>query len=109
MSLLRRAAGECISNHGRKECEQQTKGFPGPAFKKFPTREEADAFVRGIDVAGPSSSKPTRGVAASPNIVVGPDWDVVYSDGACKGNGQEGSKAGVGVWWGAGDPRCEVF
>ena len=32
-------------------------------------------------------------------------WDVVYTDGACKGNGQAGSIAGVGVWWGYNDPR----
>ncbi|KAI0958123.1 hypothetical protein AcW1_006296 [Taiwanofungus camphoratus] len=32
-------------------------------------------------------------------------WDVVYSDGACKGNGQPGSVAGIGVWWGRDDPR----
>ncbi|KAJ8487093.1 hypothetical protein ONZ51_g4401 [Trametes cubensis] len=25
---------------------------------------------------------------------------IVYSDGACKGNGQPGSVAGIGVWWG---------
>ncbi|KAI0330691.1 ribonuclease H-like protein [Cubamyces sp. BRFM 1775] len=25
---------------------------------------------------------------------------IVYSDGACKGNGQPGSIAGIGVWWG---------
>lgn len=34
-------------------------------------------------------------------------WDVVYSDGACKGNGQPGSIAGVGVWWGHNDPRYQ--
>ncbi|TFK63966.1 ribonuclease H-like protein, partial [Pluteus cervinus] len=32
-------------------------------------------------------------------------WDVVYSDGACKGNGRPGSVAGIGVWWGHDDPR----
>lgn len=32
-------------------------------------------------------------------------WDVVYSDGACKGNGKHGSVAGIGVWWGNNDPR----
>ncbi|OSC96690.1 ribonuclease H-like protein [Trametes coccinea BRFM310] len=26
-------------------------------------------------------------------------WDVVYSDGACKGNGKVGAIAGIGVWW----------
>lgn len=30
---------------------------------------------------------------------------VVYSDGACKGNGKVGSVAGIGVWWGNNDPR----
>ena len=33
------------------------------------------------------------------------DCDIVYCDGACKGNGQPGSVAGIGVWWGHGDPR----
>jgi ribonuclease HI len=33
------------------------------------------------------------------------EWDVVYTDGACKNNGQSGSVAGVGVWWGRDDPR----
>ncbi|KAI8980010.1 ribonuclease H-like domain-containing protein [Trametes punicea] len=32
-------------------------------------------------------------------------WDVVYSDGACKGNGRLGSVAGIGVWWGVNDAR----
>ncbi|KAL1694901.1 ribonuclease H-like domain-containing protein [Schizophyllum commune] len=33
------------------------------------------------------------------------EWDVVYTDGACSGNGKAGSMAGVGVWYGAGDER----
>ncbi|KAI6043465.1 ribonuclease H-like domain-containing protein, partial [Pisolithus marmoratus] len=33
------------------------------------------------------------------------EFDVVYCDGACKGNGQAGSIAGIGVWWGHNDPR----
>ena len=36
-------------------------------------------------------------------------WDVVYSDGACKGNGKVGSVAGIGVWWGPDDPRLGSF
>jgi len=31
--------------------------------------------------------------------------DVVYTDGACAGNGQHGSVAGIGVWWGPIDTR----
>ena len=33
-------------------------------------------------------------------------WDIVYSDGACKGNGKVDSVAGLGVWWGHHDARC---
>jgi hypothetical protein len=36
-------------------------------------------------------------------------WDIVYSDGACKGNGKVGSFAGVGVWWGPKDKRLALF
>ncbi|KAH9848936.1 ribonuclease H-like domain-containing protein [Lenzites betulinus] len=32
-------------------------------------------------------------------------WDVVYSDGSCRGNGKSNPVAGVGVWWGQNDPR----
>jgi hypothetical protein len=32
--------------------------------------------------------------------------NVVYTDGACSRNGQAGSVAGIGVWWGPSDPRC---
>ncbi len=35
-------------------------------------------------------------------------WDVVYSDGACKGNGKTGSVAGIGIWWGPNDERLVV-
>ena len=31
--------------------------------------------------------------------------EVVYCDGACKANGHGGSMAGIGVWWGADDPK----
>jgi len=30
---------------------------------------------------------------------------VVYTDGACSGNGRSGSTAGIGVWWGPNDAR----
>jgi len=29
----------------------------------------------------------------------------VYTDGACQGNGKQGARAGVGVWYGPNDPR----
>ena len=36
-------------------------------------------------------------------------WLVVYSDGACKGNGKYGAVAGVGVWWGPDDTRFVLW
>ncbi|KAG8998263.1 hypothetical protein FRB94_006961 [Tulasnella sp. JGI-2019a] len=32
-------------------------------------------------------------------------WTVVYTDGACQGNGKRGARAGVGVWYGENDAR----
>ncbi|KAI0360796.1 ribonuclease H-like protein [Trametes cingulata] len=57
---------------------------------------------------------PTRPNAASPvaGLIQEPADDapwVVYSDGACRGNGRTGAVAGIGVWWGKDDTRniCE--
>ncbi|KLO13418.1 ribonuclease H-like protein [Schizopora paradoxa] len=59
-------------------------------------------------------SIPSSHVASSPRVVVAsvrkfePDTrepEVVFCDGACKGNGKVGSVAGLGVWWGDEDPR----
>ena len=32
-------------------------------------------------------------------------YTVVYTDGACRGNGKASSIAGIGVWYGPDDPR----
>ncbi|PPQ99538.1 hypothetical protein CVT24_005328 [Panaeolus cyanescens] len=94
------------------DCEAQVKGFLGAKYKKFLNRAEAEAFVAGGGPAAPSAA-PSTSVAASKNLQATktPDEDdesgfiVVYTDGACKGNGKNGSVAGVGVWWGPNDPR----
>ncbi|KAF6766757.1 ribonuclease H-like domain-containing protein, partial [Ephemerocybe angulata] len=94
------------------DCEDQTKGYNNAKYKKFPTRAQAEAFVRGEDEpAGAAESTAGRSVGQQPSgsVIVSPDadieGDVVYSDGACKGNGQRGSVAGIGVWWGPNDAR----
>ncbi|KAK0640780.1 ribonuclease H-like domain-containing protein [Cercophora newfieldiana] len=60
-----------------KDCEAQITGFRGAAFKKFGTREEAQAFVEGRDP--PSTNKPPRfyGVAVGRNPGVYTDWTEV--------------------------------
>ncbi|OJT04036.1 Vegetative incompatibility protein HET-E-1 [Trametes pubescens] len=57
------------------------------------------------DSARSGSSNSQWAALASEVIEDESGWDVVYSDGACKGNGKIGSIAGVGVWWGHNDAR----
>ncbi|KAG8963303.1 hypothetical protein FRC03_003183 [Tulasnella sp. 419] len=100
------------------ECEAQTKGFSNPSFKKFNTLKEAEAFINPNDSTKSNSlsaarapavtdmSKPKTSSSSTPAVVKNEgDWVVVYTDGACHGNGREGSTAGIGVWWGPNDSR----
>ncbi|EPQ57724.1 ribonuclease H-like protein [Gloeophyllum trabeum ATCC 11539] len=102
----------------RSDCESQIKGFPNAKYQKFNTAAEAEAFVHGGPVAAPRGQTPAPVVVASKPDVTSPPqaviqkpeedevgWDVVYSDGACRGNGKDGALAGIGVWWGRNDPR----
>ncbi|KAG2367656.1 ribonuclease H-like domain-containing protein [Suillus spraguei] len=100
----------------------QVKNFHGAVYKKLTTETEALAFMTSESHLGPLPSRlssaavtpaaisPPRSVVATSssfrpsaavvaNIEEESGYDVVYSDGACKGNGQFGSVAGVGVWW----------
>lgn len=105
------------------------KNFHGAVYKKLTTEMEALVFMTAESHLSPPSSKlssstvspaaisPPRSVAPTSStfrpsgaVVANvkedePGYDVVYSDGACKGNGQVGSVAGVGVWWGWNDSR----
>ncbi|KAI6112446.1 ribonuclease H-like domain-containing protein [Pisolithus croceorrhizus] len=110
-----------------EDCRAQIKGFAGAIFKKFPTAAEAEAFITaetggshalawGV-LSTPTTYQPvtstSAAAAAAARITQStsmPDldekeFDVVYCDGACKGNGGSGPKAGIGVWWGHNDPR----
>jgi len=84
------------------------KGFHGAIYKKLTTEREAHAFITG---ESPSKLSPSSGLSRStapPAVGLEEDehgCDVVYSDGACKGNGKFGSVAGLGVWWGWHDSR----
>lgn len=97
----------------RAECEEQIKGFTGARYKKFSNAAEAEAFVTRALVAGASPTDPSVGTSDSKGkkravpaeLEDESRFDIVYSDGACKGNGKAGSIAGIGVWWGRNDPR----
>ncbi|KAH6917081.1 ribonuclease H-like domain-containing protein [Coprinopsis sp. MPI-PUGE-AT-0042] len=105
------------------DCKAQVDGFTGAKYQKFDTAEQAAAFIEGTTTpaaassssaqAGSSSAAETSTAGKSKkrgtSTMMGPadvsEWQVVYSDGACKGNGKPGSVAGIGVWWGHDDPR----
>lgn len=85
---------------------EQIKDVKGPRYKRFSTREEAEEFVR---TGGKSSGTPA-GATASPaakKLKTGQKDSTVqvYTDGSSRGNGKIGALAGVGVFFGHGDPR----
>ncbi|KZT51160.1 hypothetical protein CALCODRAFT_503850 [Calocera cornea HHB12733] len=109
----------------------QVNGYSGAVHQGFRTREEAEAFVNGQPTpsvpnsAGPSQPYarpiPAQSKTTATNFIAsviappkdeeikgltevedGKTWRVVYTDGACSGNGKQGAKGGVGVYWGPG-------
>ncbi|KAI0744363.1 ribonuclease H-like domain-containing protein [Daedaleopsis nitida] len=87
------------SAHAHRSAKPYTKPAPGPS--------------KSNGAADTSTEKPrstsSRWASLTTEVIADESgWDVVYSDGACKGNGQRGSVAGVGVWWGENDARCAI-
>lgn len=85
------------------DCEPLVRGFSGAEYKKFPTREDAEAYVNGLE---PKKRKHTEVPADVKRLCATPSgYTVVYTDGSALGNGTKDARAGIGVFWGAGDPR----
>ena len=76
----------------RDDCREQVAHHPRAMYKKLKTLDEAERWMKGDDASGTAHTTTSE--------------DVVYTDGACSRNGQVGSVAGIGVWWGPSDPRC---
>lgn len=58
---------------------------------------------------GKGKAKASSGSLLGKNVIVNTEgWQIAYSDGACRGNGNVNAIAGVGVWWGPEDPRYAV-
>lgn len=71
--------------HTWAECQQSVKGFKNALFRKTETREEAEAFIK-------------------PQEEIVPAY-YVYTDGSCIHNGYKNASAGIGIYFGPGDPR----
>lgn len=91
------------------------KGMKGPKYKKFLDRAEAIEFIRefGSPAALAALGAEGKTTAARPaakkvTAVPPPPADGVlriYTDGSSLANGRASSRAGVGVFFGPGDPR----
>ena len=69
------------------ECERVVKGFQGARYKKFDSREGAEAFARGEAVAGAATGKAKKAKGAggvSSQLPAG--VLAVFTDGGCRGN-----------------------
>ncbi len=78
------AVGECRGIYGTHDDAKRAIGsVPIPLVKEFDDREEALLFLGAFTACD----------------------EIVYTDGACSGNGKDGARAGVGVFWGLDDPR----
>jgi ribonuclease HI len=105
------------------------KGWKGPKYRKFETRAEAEAFVRSFNnpaqepldeiedlLQDPDEEEeeddvevveqpPAKRAKTAPTVTSVP---VIYTDGSSLGNGRSGASAGVGVFFGVGDPRYAI-
>lgn len=97
------------------------KGWKGPKYKKFDTRAEAVEYIRAHgNEAGQSSikdenmeppaKKSKRSATSSERKRTAtssskPGALHIYTDGSSLANGSAGAVAGVGVFFGTGDPR----
>jgi ribonuclease HI len=86
------------------EAKKQIDGFVNARFKKFTSREEAEMFIRGngsliLGQFGITDVVPTIGPSLGKKKVSPHPADalVVFTDGACKGNGSVHAKAGYGA------------
>tara|TARA_B110000908_G_C10233975_1_gene442218 strand:+ start:244 stop:1098 length:855 start_codon:yes stop_codon:yes gene_type:complete len=77
------------------ECKTQIYKFPNAQFKKFSTLAEAETYLASSDNDHTLQEEIDEFT---------PDF-YIYTDGCCINNGQENSKAGIGIYFGKEDPR----
>ncbi|KYK61178.1 RNase H domain protein [Drechmeria coniospora] len=104
------------------EAAMAIKGVKGPKYKRFGKRGEAVAYIKqfgsreAIEALGESvpekieapvvvpAAKQTRRAVVAPAPPVD-DAVEIYTDGSSLANGKLGARAGIGVFFGDGDPR----
>ncbi|KAF4979400.1 hypothetical protein FZEAL_4377 [Fusarium zealandicum] len=108
------------------EASEAIKGIKGPKYKRFATRIEAVDYIRqfgnrdAIEALGEegklqpvaeleTEERPAKKAkeASTEETTAKPGEDIlkIYTDGSSLANGQAGSRAGLGVFFGTNDPR----
>lgn len=110
------------------DASEAIKGVKGPKYKRFATRVEAVQYIKhfgsretiealGEEALEPITFEPLPEEVPAPKAKpsakkapvqqTGPQEDVlqIYTDGSSLANGQKGSRAGLGVFFGPNDPR----
>lgn len=111
-----RTPGVYHSWFGPGGAREQVEAFPGARYKSFPTRAEAEAFVRDPGSAGPAGTSPQRKPARPPKSpsagetgrtlpAEGAEGTAIFSDGGCINNPGPG---GYGVVVLEGGRRTEL-
>jgi len=98
------------------ECKESVQNYKNAIYKKFVTKDAAEEFIQTHSQNAhvmPPGPRSIPGESASTNAdgtLFVPDY-YVYTDGACSKNGRSGASAGIGVFFGTGDPRnvsCKI-
>jgi ribonuclease HI len=79
-----------------KDCSNSVKGYKNAQYKKFNTIEDANNFIKNINI--------NKSNIETPAIDFIPDY-YVYTDGACSNNGKKNALAGFGIYFGPNDIR----
>jgi ribonuclease HI len=85
------------------DCKKQIDGFKGAVYKKFESELEANDFISANSNKPPKKEKANTIVEIEASTFQ-PDY-YVYTDGSCSNNGKPYAKAGIGIYFGEGDPR----
>ena len=98
-------------------------GFAGAEHKKFTSEKEARSYLGAAGSKSNALKMPTTTPYPKPtfderqhmkrtqltSVSESPEYRSkvlsVYTDGACSNNGNDGARAGSGVWYGPDDPR----
>ena len=97
------------------ECRALTEGFSGAVYKKFDNREDAEMFLientllmkpaaQSIQSKQAKAKTSTKAIVEIEASTFVPDY-YVYTDGSCSNNGSRHAAAGIGIYFGEGDPR----